>query len=386
MSRLDCSGPQTQLTPDMARVYIVIVNWNGWRDTIECLESLQRLRFPSFTTVVCDNASPDGSLTHIRSWASGTINAACNNPDLLPLTTPPAPKPLPFLEFHATAIPEAHPDSGPLVFIDTGANLGFAGACNLGMRYALADRECEYVWLLNNDTVVDPDALSALVCRLENLANAGACGSTLVYYDDIGTIQLLGGATYNPWVARAKHIGKYLPRGCSLPVVADVEAKMGYVAGASMLVSAQFVRSVGWMNEAYFLYFEEIDWATRAKGRFSLAYAPKSVVYHKEGRTIGSGKTTLSQSPLSEFYGARNRLLFTSAFFPFALPSVALAMTLSALHRLVHGHTRNFSALLRGAWSALGCMRSFRAQCHLHGKTSPTTGAGFWNDTIERYE
>ena len=95
---------------------------------------------------------------------------------------------------------------------------------------------------------------------------------------------------------------------------------MNYVEGASMLVTRQFLEEIGIMCEDYFLYFEEADWAIRAEGRFKLAYAPESIVYHKVGGSIGTSSNPAKKSYTCDYFNIRNRLLFTRRFYPTALP------------------------------------------------------------------
>ncbi|HEY0796719.1 MAG TPA: glycosyltransferase family 2 protein [Acidisarcina sp.] len=229
------------------------------------------------------------------------------------------------------------------------ANLGFAAANNIGIRIALAQPEAAYIWLLNNDTVVRPNALSALIDRTKHDSNVGLCGSTLLFYDRPEYIQACGGARYNPWTSRGGHIAAG-QEASSLPSAELVEKKLRYIVGASILASRAFVEVVGLMNENYFLYCEEVDWATRAKGRFSLAYAPKSVVYHKVGASIGSAARSLYQSEMADFWGTRNRVAFTREHHWYALPTVYCFVLASAALRFLHGRAKNGVAVMLGAF------------------------------------
>jgi GT2 family glycosyltransferase len=312
-----------------------------------------RLDYPDYRVIVCDNDSSDNSLDHIRGWARGEIMAETGATALAGLTTPPVPKPIPFADLGpGTASQEAIDSAVRLVLIQTGANLGFAGGNNVGLRHALNNSDCAFAWLLNNDTVVRPDALSQLVSRMKDRPDAGICGSTLFYYDDPGRVQAFGGSIYNKWLARVGHIGG-LASATQLARADEVEPKLAYIVGASMLVRRSFLQQVGLMDKQYFLTFEEIDWATRAKGQFALAYAPQSMVYHKEGSSLGSHRVASFRSAVSEFYAIRNRILFTRKHYPFALPSVLCAIGISAVHRVVHGRWRNFIALSRGVLQGL---------------------------------
>jgi GT2 family glycosyltransferase len=319
-------------------VYVVLVNSNGWGDTTECLESVFRSRHPSFRVVVCDNGSTDGSMDRVRAWAEGRLDAPYDRGHrLASLVTPPVPKPVRYTVLSRGAAEQGGGDRGadaaPLVLIDTGANLGFAGGCNVGMRFALRQPDCRYVWLLNNDTVVDPGALGALVDRLAARPEAGQCGSRILFYHDPTLVQVLGGDRFNKWLAITRPEG--LGRPATEPVdPAVVEARLSYIMGASLCVTRTFVEQVGLLDESYFAYFEELDWLARAGGRFALAYAHESIVYHKEGRGIGSDRKGARRSLIADYFLARSRLRFTRRYAPAALPSVAVAVFLSALNRV----------------------------------------------------
>jgi GT2 family glycosyltransferase len=300
------------------RVYIIIVNWNGWQDTVECLQSLQHLEYAPFTVIVCDNGSSDDSVSRIRNWADQ--------------------QKLSHIEYQRVeAEAGGQADLNPwLALINTGANLGFAGGNNVGLRYALARGDAKYCWLLNNDTLVEPDALTHLVARMERQPSAGVCGSTIRLHHDPERIQALGGGHYCRWIGLPWHYGRFTrPRKAINQERA--ESWMNYVEGASMLVSRQFLEEIGLLCEDYFLYFEEADWAIRAKGRFSLGYAPKSVVYHKVGGSIGTSSNPARMSYTSDYFNIRNRLLFTRRFYPAALPTVWLVIAGALLLRLCMG-------------------------------------------------
>src|SRR5437762_10906736 len=123
-----------------SKVYIVVLNWNGWRDTLECLESLFRLEYPNFRVIVCDNNSSDGSIEKIQGWAEGAIQAPKSaNPQLASISYPPVRKPVGYSSItvnrssNSVKIPDL-----PLVIVQTRANLGFAGGNNVALRSLLS--------------------------------------------------------------------------------------------------------------------------------------------------------------------------------------------------------------------------------------------------------
>jgi len=328
-----------------AKVYILLLNWNGWRDTIECLESVFRLDYPDFRVIVCDNDSADGSLEKIRNWAEGKLPVhVTEEHPLHGLSSPPVAKPVSVTEYDRN-MAEAGGDGSEnvrLVLIGTGANLGFAGGNNVGLRYAMARDDFSFVWLLNNDTVVQPDALTWLVRRMEERPAAGICGSLLPYYDAPDIIWTAGGGTFNRWLAKSCSLDDRRPVS-EATEQGEIERQMNYVAGASMLVSKGFLDDVGLMCEDYFLYFEEPDWYFRGSSRYSLAYADKSIVYHKVG--ISTARRDAGPDRTAESFYFRAQLLFTAKFFPLALPMVLARVMVnrfkSALRRMKRGAHRS---------------------------------------------
>ncbi len=302
----------------MNRVYIIIVNWNGWQDTIECLESLLHLDYNDFRIVVCDNDSSDDSLLKIKSWAERRNVRYVD-----------------YLRAEAEAAGSL-PAECLLTLIRNNDNLGFAGGNNVGLRYAMVRDDSDYCWLLNNDTVVEPDALTYLVNRMQQQPAIGICGSTILLYHNHKRIQALGGGHYFSWIGLPWHYGRFTRWGGEVNHQ-RAEACMNYVEGASMLVSRQFLNEVGLLSEDYFLYFEEADWAIRAGRRFQLGYAPKSIIYHKVGSSIGTSSNPAAMSYTSDYFNIRNRLLFTRRFYPVALPTVWLVVVGALLLRLCLG-------------------------------------------------
>ena len=325
----------------MKRVCIVLLNWNNWSDTLECLESLFRLDYPDFKVVVCDNASTDGSQEKIRAWAAGELEIVTE------LRLPGAsgrscPKPVVMTELERDAAEHGDgevPAESRLLLVHNGANLGFAGGNNVGLRYALRCADIDYCWVLNNDTIVAADALQKLVERMAKSPMPGLCGSTILEYRHPERINALGGALYNRWLGLAWHLGRSRswPRKIE---VGSVEKKMDYVVGASMFVSREFLLKVGLMEDSYFLYFEELDWAVRARGMFPMAWAPESLVYHKVGGSIGTRSHPARKSWTSDFYTLRNRIRFTRRYYPYALPTVYLGLIGAIILRLLFGQWR----------------------------------------------
>lgn len=303
-------------------VWLVVLNWRNGADTVDCLKSIVTAASSEIAgVVVCDNASGDNSVAVIKEWAA---SSATNLSEFTHKDS----------RFTRTNDPIRHTQPGAqfeMVLIHTGANLGFAGGNNVGIQYIQRQCTFDFVFLLNNDALLPPNTVPTMVARCRQDTQIGMCGCTVVYNHTPTQVQAYGGASYQPLLGRASHLGAHAlvssPRDGHA-----VEKKLDYILGAALMVTRPCLERIGGMEESYFLYYEEVDWATRAKrSGFTLAYAPSAVVLHKEGGTIGSSSRGGQRSLLSEYYLMRSRLLFTRKFYPQFLPTViAFALAQSA--------------------------------------------------------
>lgn len=241
-------------------VSIILVNWNGLDVTLECARSCLALDYPQFEIVIVDNGSTDGSVAAIRNVFADD--------------------------------PRVH-------LIEAGVNLGFAGGNNLGLRYA-RENGAAFMWLLNNDTEVDPAALTALVEAADANPDAGFFGSKIFFFDRPDTIWFAG-AGIDPVDGHSYHIGEGEDDVGQFDEVRQTE----YITGCSILARSEVVESIGPMSEDFFLYWEEVDWCARAvEAGWKLLYIPGSRVWHKVSSSF-SGNHQLQLR-----YEMRNRLLF----------------------------------------------------------------------------
>jgi GT2 family glycosyltransferase len=324
----------TDKTRRLPAVAVILVNYNGWRDSIECLDSLLATDYPDFHVFITDNDSSDDSSAWLTAWCatpSGSALWRCI-PGVARRSATRASEPLRLRTAYGAdgILGPADPECR-VTLIRSGANTGFAGGCNIGMRAAGSDR-FDYFWLLNTDTVVDAHCLRALIERAETDPSVGMTGSTILYYDHPDTVQSLAGAELIDHNVSSRLIGQGTVYNADSIDAEAVERRLGYIMGASMLVSRRLVSIVGPMSEDYFLYYEEIDWAMRARGEFKFAYAPRSVVYHKSGAS--------SAKPLREFSGRlyyRNRVRFASRFFPQRMGSIKVSFLIEICRHLLRG-------------------------------------------------
>ena len=243
----------------MPKVGIVISNYNGWQDTLVCLDSLQKQTFTDFEVILIDDASPNDSIAQLQNK--------------LPPNT---------------------------VFLPQERNVGFAAANNIGMRRALDDG-CDFALLLNNDTEVTDDTLHYLCETLDGDRSIGAVCPKIRFFAPPQHIQFAGYTPLTRITLRNALIGFGEPDDGRYDTPHDTP----YAHGAAMMVRRETLEKAGPMPEVYFLYYEELDWSVRIReqGR-RIAYDPRCTVFHKESATTGQ------QSPLRSYCLTRNRLLF----------------------------------------------------------------------------
>lgn len=236
-------------------VSIVTINYNTTPVTRDLLRSLRTVSYPSLEIIVVDNASADKSCRSLKD------------------------------EF-----PEIN-------LIESGKNLGFSGGNNLGIRASRGD----YVLLVNNDVEVTPGFLEPMLAVFRQDPTAGMVSPKIVYYNRSELVQYAGSNGINPWTGRGKKRGSLQVDNGQFDFVQETQL----VHGACLMVSRELLEKAGMLHEEYFLYYEEHDWAERAKKKgFKMYYAGTSKIYHKASVTTGS------ESPLKSYYMARNRIMF----------------------------------------------------------------------------
>lgn len=288
------------------KIYIILLNYNGWKDTIECLESVLKNDYENYQIIVVDNDSPNNSMDCIISWAEGKQEVVYDEESQLKyLSQPFEPKPLEYVFYtKEEALNGENRERevkyiNPIIFIQAGENGGFAAGNNIGIKYALEKDDFEYIWLLNNDTVIEKNSLSKLI-NYASKNNIGIAGSALMYYNDSNELQAYGG-TINKFFGTGKHI---LNQN-------NIEKDLDYVVGASFLISRDVITKIGLLPEEYFLYYEETDYCFNArKNGFTLGIEPKSIVYHKEGVSTGGSSKGNEKSESSDILSIRNRIKF----------------------------------------------------------------------------
>ncbi|MCP5277278.1 MAG: glycosyltransferase family 2 protein [Thiobacillus sp.] len=326
-------------------VAIVLLNYNGWRDTLTCIDSLFAMNTPFDQLLVCDNGSTDASLEQLRQGLNQRLpryaEAWCGWGRTVDLS---------LAETDRVAIEAGSSCQAPIVLVDNQGNLGFAAGNNVGLRLAQRNNRIGYFWLLNNDTEVRTDALDALCEAAKQRPEVGLWGCTVVYHDRPDVVQALGGGGVNRYTAETHHLRAFLPLTevrSDAAFVAEVEAEMAYVLGASMFATRAWLDRVGLLSERYFLYYEELDWAEQARGLLPLGFAPSCVILHKEGASIGtdpSGGSALSLKHLN-----RSRLLFAHRFLPgYYMPLVLVNAIKQPIKLMLKGRFKHAYAAFQG--------------------------------------
>lgn len=319
-------------------VYIVVLNYNNAKDTIECINSLLNLQYGNYSIIVVDNASSDQSYAELNSFLSASF--------------------LSFnFEFYSELIEELkrfrNEQNRSITLVKAKYNHGYANGNNIGLNIALADKKCSYVWILNNDTVVDRNALASLVDYdvqgKENDKNYGLIGSKLIFYHSRNTVQCVGGRYIRFW-GFPRQIGLGMDKNT---INSINEKKLDYVSGASVFTTREFLDNVGLMDETYFLYFEELDWAIRAKKKsFELGYCNESLVFHKDGASTKEQIYTLLSSPFSDYHFTRSKLRFVRKFYKNYLIPVYFSFLLTILNRVRRKQFKNIPSIFNAIFDA----------------------------------
>lgn len=237
-------------------VHVVILNWHGLTDTLECLSSLREQNYPALKIHVLDNGSAEHEAATIER------------------------------EFPAASV------------LRLGRNLGFCEGNNVGIRRALAGG-ADYVLILNNDTLVPPDLISKLIGESTSLKNVGAVSPVILYHPEREKVWYAG-SFWDGRTAGFRH--RLLDRPCE-ELKEREPYPSAYACGCCLLVHSSVLLRVGLMDDRYFAYYDEADWCSRMMDAGLTCYVvPRALIYHKLSRSTPSLVIT--------YLMARNRLLW----------------------------------------------------------------------------
>jgi GT2 family glycosyltransferase len=313
------------------RTYVLMLAYGRWHDTITCLHSVFAYADDDVRVVLVDNCSPDDTVEHVLAWAAGDPSTVGAIDGVAPVELPPIVHPIAAAHYSKDEAEAGGPSSNNtrLTVIGNAVNAGFGAGNNVGLRYILAQDDAEFIWLLNNYTVIAPGTLEAMESILRDSDSVGMCGSTVLHYNDPTRVQTLGGCHYHPTIGLTRRLGLNVSSD-RLPPRAEIERSLSFIYGASMLVRRELFETCGLLTEETFIYHEELDLAERAKSHYSLAWAPDSIVYHKGGSTTDSPGGVAKRSAYSTYHLVRSRMWVTGEHFGWATPTVWLAQVLQA--------------------------------------------------------
>lgn len=264
-------------TMDKLKIAIVVLNYNGRKDTLECIQSLAKVKKDNtflVETIVVDNGSDDGSAKALAKL-------------------------------------------GPIDLILNDQNLGYTGGNNVGIKYALK-RGANHILILNNDTIVD----KLLITKLIDAAKKGDIICPKIYFapgfefhkgryqkSDLGKVIWYAGGKIDWPNIIGQHLGvDKVDKGQFAK-----RRQIDLATGAAMFVRRAVFEKIGFFDEKYFLYLEDMDFCVRAKkAGFKIIFEPKAILWHKNASASGG-----SGSPLQDYFITRNRLLFAARYAKF---------------------------------------------------------------------
>ena len=261
-------------------VSIILLNYNGYEDTIACFESLQKITYPNYNVIIVDNDSPDKSMDNMIDYMreKNVDHGYFESPTFAMNTSGKIPK---------------------VTLIQSGFNGGYGHGNNIGVKYAL-NNGADYVLLLNNDTIVDPDFLEPLVQMCEEDKTIGIASGKIYFYDRPDTIWFNGGR-FSPCTAKVEHYNFNEKDTGQIP-----EKQITFISGCMWLIPKKVFDDVGFINEDYFMYVEDLEFCQRviASG-YGLKIMPNSHIFHK----VGSSSDGNFES-FTVYYKTRNYISF----------------------------------------------------------------------------
>jgi GT2 family glycosyltransferase len=278
------------------KIYVIIINWNGISDTIECIRSLEKIKYNNYHIKIIDNSPTDMDYLKLK---------------------------------------EKLPEND----IEKVSDNGFSAANNYGIKQALNDNY-EYILLLNNDTIVHEDFLEKLISDPSD--NIGIYSPKIYYYNNKNIIWSAGG---NISIIRAT--GYSSATGKNHNKFTD-NKYVTFVSGCCMLINANLLRQIGLLDEKYFLYIEDTDFCERTiQAGYKIKYVADSIIYHKV-----RSSTRKTQINLPLYYATRNRLYFAHKYFRkylFCIKTyIYLSMVIKGIGWVMNGQIESIKMVING--------------------------------------
>jgi GT2 family glycosyltransferase len=293
-------------------VAVIVLNWNGWKDTLECLASIKGSSSDSYTIIVVDNGSTDNSIERIKQWANGDASVeVCSKEQNLQSF------PLAIKEIRRSDLLNGiYPDtsSSPrhecsIVIIRNDTNLGFAGGMNVGIKYAL-QHGFDKIFLLNNDTVVHPDCIGVLSAFLDIQGIYDIVTPKIYYYGSTDRIWNCGGKL--TWTGSRRYY--YYDRQDSSRTKGGIK-KVTFITGCAFFIRADIFKKYGMFTEKFFFGEEDYEFCMRMKkNRIRIAANMSAIVFHK---MEVSQRAAFQEDALAKFFiFYLNRFINMKSYYP----------------------------------------------------------------------
>lgn len=249
------------------RVSIILVNYNGALDTLECIESINRMSYKNFQIIVVDNNSTDNSIKILSQKKEE-------------------------LGFELDCLSD---------------NKGFSAGNNFGILKAIKDG-AQYILLLNNDTIVDCNFLSNLMREAVNNSNASVVTGTIYYASDRNKLWYAAGK-FHPYLAKVTQVDKRCKEG----ILPEQSTNVTFASGCCLCIPVSVIKRVGLLDESYFMYEEDVDYCYRLiLNRINIIFVPDAIIYHK----VSSSTTKTEKiSPITQYYMVRNKFIFIKRYY-----------------------------------------------------------------------
>jgi len=281
------------------KISIIVLTWNNYQDTKECLTSLKNLDYDNYSVVLIDNGSTDDSFERLKN------------------------------EFQHSKF----------IFIKNKKNLGYAGGNNIGIKYSLEELNPDFIWILNNDIIVASDSLKILVEALNENSDVGVAGPT-IYWS--GTKEIM-----EQYYCLSLFLGRFLVKTDfdKHEIIKIKNEKGKYIGGAAIFFRKEALEAIGLIPEEYFMYNEDAAWQENLrKTNWQLIYVGPAKVWHKKSIASGGKKTIMP-----DYYDSRNFLYFIKKYYPlWLLYEIIMSMVNKIMPKILRGERLRLKYVLLG--------------------------------------
>ena len=303
-------GSLMRLLKRCPKVYIIILNYNGWADTIECLESVLKNDYPNYQVIVVDNNSPNNSMEYIKAWTESRLDVWVH-PDnsLRNLSFPPVPKPIPYV-YYTREEAEKGGDkekesklNNPLIFIQAGENGGYSSGNNIGIEFCKAQKDCAYFMICNNDIVFEKHTIKQMLHCMQKRKKTAISPLVMNYFDKT-MVDSKGFGYINLLTSQTTHNDKN-----------NYFFYFKYLVGSIILVDV----NAPFMDVDYFLYYDDVDYSKKLiLNGYDLVYCNNAVVYHKVSAS------TKKLNHFIEYIKIDSMIKFYKKHYKFIVPQIFL--------------------------------------------------------------